>query len=846
MMSRIKRALSDVRVGVVLQVAAGVLFAAVGLALVLLARHQMRQQALEEAQSKARLLLDRNLATHAYFSHQLKPNVFEYGEGTQDPQDFDPTWMSSTYAVREMHKTFKSLSPTDYYYKECAVNARSPQNEADAYERAFLEELNEHPELTERSLVRTFDGDPMFVTLRRGEVMEPSCLRCHSTPDEAPQGMVDVYGPERSFDREVGDVVSAVSIRIPLADAYGDADRFAARLSLVLVGLLVALFLGQSWLAQSFLFRPLAAVRRAALRIAGHPEHVGEQISLPEGRELKELTRAFNQMSLSLRRNQGHLEARVEERTADLTTTNRRLVQEIAERQRMEELLRESRERLESIIRASPLPIFLITPDGIVNMWNPAAERLFGWPAEAVIGQPLPIVQEDRQDEFANLRRRVLQRGSLRGVEIRRRNREGEMLDLVLSAAAVHDASGQVIGIMSLLVDVTEQKHLERALQRSEERYRELVNKQGEGIGVVDLEERFRFANPAAHRIFGVPRGDLVGRSLRDFVDRGTYEWLRRQTERRRQGEETSYEMTITRADGEERILLVTATPHHDEEGAFNDTFAVFRDITQRKRMEQELQTYSVRLEEMVERRTRALREARDRLLRQEKLAALGQLAGSINHELRGPLGNLKNAAYFLQMALEKPHQEVEETLEIIEQNVHRADAIVTSLLSFVRTEETKRRALDVSALVRRVLKDEEMPDQIEVLEDLGADLPPVEADPEQLRQVVRNLISNAVEAMAEGGRLTVRTAETTDGPLEAAREVQISVKDTGEGIPERAKGAIFDPLFSTKAEGVGLGLALVRMLVEAHGGRVEVESEVGTGSTFTVRLPAGAEEQGS
>lgn len=219
--------------------------------------------------------------------------------------------------------------------------------------------------------------------------------------------------------------------------------------------------------------------------------------------------------------------------------------------------------------------------------------------------------------------------------------------------------------------------------------------------------------------------------------------------------------------------------------------------------------------------------------------------AGSINHELRGPLGNLKNAAYFLEMALEKRDQEVEETLEIIEQNVDRAEAIVSSLLSFVRTEEAKRRAVDVSNLVRGVLEDEEIPAPIELVEALGADLPPVEADPEQLRQVVRNLVSNAVEAMADGGCLTVRTVETADGPVEAAREVLISVKDTGEGIPAEAREAIFEPLFSTKAAGVGLGLALVRMLVEAHGGRVEVESEVGTGSTFTVRLPAGAEEQG-
>ncbi len=329
-----------------------------GAEFVLLVRQHMREQALEEARSKARLLLDRNLVTHTYFSHQLKPELFAWSEGFHQEEHFSPTWMSSTYAVRQMQEYFESLSPTDYYYKECAVDARSPENEADAYERAFLEELNQDPGLTERSLVRTLDGEPTFVTLRRG-AMEASCLRCHSTPEEAPAELIDVYGPERSFGREVGEVVSAISIRVPLEEAYGNADRFAGRLSLMLVALLVVLFLVQSWLAQSFLFRPLASMRRAALRIAGSTEHLGEQIQLPTGQELRAVARAFNRMPSSLRQSHDHLE------------------EEIARRQRVEELLRDSRERLERIIEASPLPIFLISPEGVVKMWNRAAEELF-------------------------------------------------------------------------------------------------------------------------------------------------------------------------------------------------------------------------------------------------------------------------------------------------------------------------------------------------------------------------------------------------------------------------------------------------------------------------------------
>ena len=128
--------------------------------------------------------------------------------------------MSSTYAIREIDKYYRALESSDYYYKECAINARSPENEADAYEKSFIEEMNTNSGLLNRSVVRLLDGKPYFVVLRRNEVMEEVCLRCHSTPDKAPADLVRYYGPERTFNRKVGEVVSAISIRVPLAFAY--------------------------------------------------------------------------------------------------------------------------------------------------------------------------------------------------------------------------------------------------------------------------------------------------------------------------------------------------------------------------------------------------------------------------------------------------------------------------------------------------------------------------------------------------------------------------------------------------------------------------------------------------
>lgn len=278
----------------------------------------MRGQAPEEARAKARLILDHNLAVHTYFTHDLRPAVSDEASVALAPNHFDPVWMSSTYAVRAIHGYFLTLSPVPYYYKESAIGARSPLNEADGYERTFLDELNRDSELVERAAVREIDGDLLFQVLRRGESMGASCLRCHTDPAIAPGEMVREYGPDRSFGREEGEVVSAISVRIPLGTAYASADAFALKLSAVLVALLAAFLGANTLLWNHWLVRPLDAVRSTARRISGGSEHLGELMEEPSGEEMRELVQAINLMSTSLRRNQDELEDRVRERTKEL------------------------------------------------------------------------------------------------------------------------------------------------------------------------------------------------------------------------------------------------------------------------------------------------------------------------------------------------------------------------------------------------------------------------------------------------------------------------------------------------------------------------------------------------
>jgi|GEM_PF-1240205 len=309
-----------------------------------------RSLALEEARQKSRILLDRNLATHYYFSKELKPAVFPLAaRATDEKRYFDPAWMSSTYAVRRIDDYFQEIEKgnTNYYYKECAINARSPGNEADVAERAFLEQLRSNPRLTESAAVREIDGKRFFVVLRRGESMENGCLRCHSLPEAAPSDLVARYGSTRSFGRKEGDLASAISIRIPLEFAYAEANLLSIKLGGILLVGLMSLFAVQTFVARHLLLAPLEDISRAADNIASDERKLGEAVRIPEGRELATVATAFNAMSTSLSKYRDHMEQIVEEQTLQYKEANKALTEEVELRKAVERGLQEKNRELE-------------------------------------------------------------------------------------------------------------------------------------------------------------------------------------------------------------------------------------------------------------------------------------------------------------------------------------------------------------------------------------------------------------------------------------------------------------------------------------------------------------------
>jgi signal transduction histidine kinase len=183
-------------------------------------------------------------------------------------------------------------------------------------------------------------------------------------------------------------------------------------------------------------------------------------------------------------------------------------------------------------------------------------------------------------------------------------------------------------------------------------------------------------------------------------------------------------------------------------------------------------------------------------------------------------------------MVLEKPSPEVKQTLEILEKEVITSERVISSLLDFARSRSPREQKVNINNIIQEAVSRINVPENIELKSQIDASIPLIDADPDQLDRIFGNILLNAIQAMPKGGQLIIKTEVLNPD------RVTVSVTDTGVGIPRENLEKIFDPLFTSKAKGIGLGMAITKTFVEGNGGSIEVQSEPGKGSTFTVRLP--------
>ncbi|MBI4387335.1 MAG: HAMP domain-containing protein [Elusimicrobia bacterium] len=282
----------------------------------------------------------------------------------------------------------------------------------------------------------------------------------------------------------------------------------------------------------------------------------------------------------------------------------------------------------------------------------------------------------------------------------------------------------------------------------------------------------------------------------------------------------------------------------NDEIGDLAQTFLQMSESLREKTGElihakEELEKFTRHLERRVDARTRELKAAQDELIKKERLAAIGQMASVVGHEIRNPLAVINNSTYFIKTKLAADSAGIDpkitKHISIIESEIKQANGIINEILTFSRERPLKPVVLAVNNFLEEILAIHPFPSHIQVVREFDPRNPVLHIDPDEMRQAVRNLIGNAVEVMPQGGALKIMT-EVLEG-----RWARISVKDSGPGIPADVLERIFAPFFTTKARGTGLGLAVVRKVVDRHQGKVDVETEIGKGSTFKIYLPLSA-----
>lgn len=364
-----------------------------------------------------------------------------------------------------------------------------------------------------------------------------------------------------------------------------------------------------------------------------------------------------------------------------------------------------------------------------------------------------------------------------------------------------------------------ERVRAQRALRRSEQRYRTLFEGIPVGLYRTTPDRQFINANPALVNMLAYPdRETLLAIPTSEiYVTQADYD--RWQALLDTEGTVHSFELQLRQYQGDVIWAKTNVRAVRDADQHILYYEGSVEDITEQKRAEADLV------------------EAQKQLIRQEKLAVLGQMAGGVGHELRNPLSVIANAIYYLQMTLTEIDQTGREYLQIIADEVNNANKIITDLLDFGRIRASDLGPTQVADVIATVLKQTPPADNVEIKTQIPEALPPAYVDGRQMEQVLANLITNAYQAMSEGGALTISADRTNS-------HIALTVTDTGCGIPAKNMEKLFEPLFTTKRRGIGLGLTVSKMLVEANHGTIQATSEENVGTTFTLTLPLRGQTQ--
>jgi len=378
---------------------------------------------------------------------------------------------------------------------------------------------------------------------------------------------------------------------------------------------------------------------------------------------------------------------------------------------------------------------------------------------------------------------------------------------------------------------IAEREASQARLKESETRFRDFAETASDWFWEQDENLRFAYlSDPVSES--GLTPHSHIGKTRREVVFDGVSEqqWRAHDADLAARRPFEDFRFQRKAASGEFRHISVSGKPFFDETGRFCGYRGTARDITAEVVTERELAR-------RVEERTAELKHAQEELLRSERLSVLGQLTATVAHELRNPLSAIRNSVYAIKEFVSGKGLALDRPLTRIERSIARCDGIVTDLLDYARSRQLQSTEQVVDQWLGEVLDEQKLPSHVRLSRDLAAPGVIAAFDPERLRRVMVNLVDNAVQSFPDGAP-NARELEVSVATRQNGDSIEITVSDTGPGIAPDILPRIFEPLYSTKTFGTGLGLPTVKQIVEQHGGEVELSSELGVGTRALVRLP--------
>jgi PAS domain S-box-containing protein len=554
---------------------------------------------------------------------------------------------------------------------------------------------------------------------------------------------------------------------------------------------------------------------------------IPQALSLPSPEALRREIVERQRAQEALQNAKQDLEFRVRQRTAELTDANQVLIVEVAQRKQTEEELRRTEERFRLLVESvQDYAIVMLSPAGIITSWNVGAQRMKGYEAEEIIGQHFSrfYLAEDLERGKPKMELDVAAAEGRFVDEGWRRRRDGSRFWASIVITALRDGHGKLIGFSKITRDLSER----RLAEEEQRKLASLVENSSDFIGLATLEGQVLFVNPAGQALVGL-EGDEQARTttILDYVVREDQGTMMQQVlpivmrDGHWEGEMQFRHFKTGKAISMHQHIFFAGEPGSERRLALA---TVSRDITERKLAEE------------------ALRAAQGDLAHVTRVTTMGELTASIAHEINQPLSAIVNNANACRrlLAVRVPDlDEVRQAVTDIADLGTRAGEVISRIRAFMKKAIPMKTQVDLNQVIVEVLAlipAEMATHKIGVVTELSPGLPPVLGDRIQLQQVLLNLIMNGIESMTSSSDrprvLLIRSQTQESG------HVLVAVQDSGTGLDAKAMSHIFDTFFTTKPAGMGMGLAISRSIVEAHGGRLWPVPDASEGAIFNLTLP--------